>query len=99
MHVQEATAVVLAADGQPEEGLVKLPAGVFYTAPGHQRLTAAFAQVQLDKAAAQARADALQQALIMREPAPPSRVGTGAVLAVAVLLLLGGGVVGAVIFH
>jgi hypothetical protein len=94
VHVQEGQALLLTASGEVELLPTRLPAGVFYTLPGHQRLTAAFSQLQADKLAAQARADALEQALALRTAPPTSRVGTGAVVAVAVVLLLAGGVAG-----
>jgi len=93
VHVQEGRALLLEPDGSLGAE-VRLPAGVFYTLPGHQRLTAAFSQLQAERVAGQARADALQQALTLRSAPPASGVGTGAVVVVAVLLLVSGGAVG-----
>lgn len=84
VHVQEGQALLADAEGRPALSLVRLPSGVFYTQPGHQRLTGAFLQLQADRAAAEARADALQHALALRSTPPPSSTAPG-------WLLLAGG--------
>jgi hypothetical protein len=65
VSLQEATALLLGTDGQVDMVPTRLPAGYWYSVAGHERLTLAFAQVQADKLTAEARAEALQQALTL----------------------------------
>jgi len=93
VRVQEATAFLLRDDKQADTAPTHLPAGWWYSVAGHQRLHLALAQLQADKLAAEARAEALQQALQLRaDPAP--QVSTTAVVGLAVLLVVAGGVAG-----
>jgi len=94
VKLQEGTVYLLSEDGQVDTVPTRLPAGWWYSVAGHQRLTLAVAQVQADRSAADARAEALQQALQLRSSAPTTRVSTTAVVGLAVLLVLAGGVAG-----
>lgn len=89
--LQQGEVVVLGPEGQPAAGLTRVPAGWYYTELGHHRLTVAVAQLQSDRAAAEASASAYRHALGARDGGDGGCAG--AVLLLVGLLLFGLGVV------
>lgn len=61
--LQRGEVVLLEADGQPAKAPTQVPPGWYYTELGHHRLTVAVAQLQSDRAAAEAKVEALEYAL------------------------------------
>lgn len=92
--MQRGEVVLLGPEGKPSSAVTEVSSGWYYTELGHHRLTLAVAQLQADRVAAEARAEALQYALDTR--APPAEVGYGyaAALLTGALLFALGAVVG-----
>lgn len=93
--LQQGELVLLGPDGQPWPAVTRVSSGWYYTELGHHRLTLAVAQLQSDKAAAEARSSALEYALSTRA-SPGSAAGLFEVVALslAVLTFAAGVVVG-----
>lgn len=86
--------VLLAPDGLPAPVATHVPQGWYYTELGHHRLTLAVAQLQSDRAAAEARTSALEYALSTRAEPTNTGIFEGTLLALALLAFAAGVVVG-----